>query len=131
MLQVKGPFVFSMCCRQCQPRPTENTLCHSLSFLVVFFLTPPPLILSSPLISTCAINSSALLFSMVSISLWMFSLGKPGRHRQQYSLLFTPLPWERLSLPGPASSTLHHAANTMPCSDVKSQGLTLQAGNTC
>lgn len=83
---------------------TDNTLCHLLSDssvppLVVF--STLPLIPPSPLLFTCSINSSGCLSSTTSISLWSFSLGKPGRPGQQYSLLFTPLPWENLSHTGP------------------------------
>lgn len=84
----------------------------------VVFRLPSSLNLFSPLLHTCAINSSVCRRSSSSssatpVSPRMSSQGKPGRSGRQRSSLFTPLPWERLSQAGPerASSTLTHAAN--------------------
>lgn len=114
---------------------TQNTRCHPLSDSSVsplVFSFPPTLILFSPLLFTCTINSSACLSSTTSVSPRMSSRGKSGRPEHQRSLLFTPLPWERLSLAGPEHPPPSIMQQT-PCRAEmqQSQGPALQPGSTC
>lgn len=102
-------------CGHREPQISYSVICFQTFMSLLFLSTAPSSHFAPPLLFTCSINSLPCLSFAASTSLWMFSLGKPGRPRQQYSLLFTPLSsgngWVSLALSilHPSSCSKHDA----------------------